>query len=199
MERLAPELIELSIRQNFAISRTIGAILRGWARSASGETDEGISSIEDRIEDYRATGWMVFLPIFLALKAEALHLADRTFEALEAIKEAEALAGRSEERWWSADCTGCAVCFWRPWVLTRPKLKFRFAQPSESQRSRSRFRSRNAPKEPTQNIAGEKGAGQEDVDSDSYIASPLRSPPSYYRALIKLSRAIASCSGESGQ
>ena len=103
VERLASELIELSTRQNFAIWLPIGAILRGWARSASGETDEGISWIEDGIEDYRATGSMVFLPFFLALKAEALHLADRTFEALEAIKEAEALAERFEERWWSAE------------------------------------------------------------------------------------------------
>ena len=103
VERLASELIELSTRQNFAIWLPIGAVLRGWARSASGETDEGISWIEDGIEDYRATGSMVFLPFFLALKAEALHLADRTFEALEAIKEAEALAERSEERWWSAE------------------------------------------------------------------------------------------------
>ena len=32
------------------------------------------------------------MPFFLALKAEALHLADRTSEALEAIREAQALA-----------------------------------------------------------------------------------------------------------
>jgi hypothetical protein len=41
--------------------------------------------------------------IFLALKAEALHLADRTSEALEAIAEAEAWVARSEERWWCAE------------------------------------------------------------------------------------------------
>src|SRR4029077_13713399 len=40
---------------------------------------------------------------FLALKAEALYLADRTSEALEAINEAEAVAERLEERWWCAD------------------------------------------------------------------------------------------------
>jgi hypothetical protein len=39
---------------------------------------------------------------YLALKAEALYLAHRTSEALEAINEAEALAERSEERRWSA-------------------------------------------------------------------------------------------------
>jgi hypothetical protein len=37
------------------------------------------------------------------LKAEALHLADRTSEALKAIREAEALAEEREERWWSAE------------------------------------------------------------------------------------------------
>jgi hypothetical protein len=35
---------------------------------------------------------------FLALKAEALHLAGRTSEVLEAITEGEALAERSEQR-----------------------------------------------------------------------------------------------------
>ena len=38
------------------------------------------------------------MPIYLARKAEALHLADRTSEALEAINEAEALAERFEQR-----------------------------------------------------------------------------------------------------
>ena len=43
------------------------------------------------------------LQYMLALKAEALHLADRTSEALEVIREAEVLAERSEERWWHAE------------------------------------------------------------------------------------------------
>jgi hypothetical protein len=43
------------------------------------------------------------LPYFLALKAETLHFADRSSEALEATKAAEALAERSEGRWWSAE------------------------------------------------------------------------------------------------
>jgi hypothetical protein len=37
------------------------------------------------------------------MKAEALHLADRSSEALEAIREAQALAETSEERWWCAE------------------------------------------------------------------------------------------------
>ena len=48
--------------------------------------------------------------ICLALKAEALHLADRTSEALEAIREAEALAERREERWWSCRTAPASRC-----------------------------------------------------------------------------------------
>src|SRR6516164_8016718 len=44
-----------------------------------------------------------FLPYYLALKAEALFLAHRNGEALEAVSKAEALVERSEERWCSAE------------------------------------------------------------------------------------------------
>jgi predicted ATPase len=46
---------------------------------------------------------MHFKPFALALKAEALYLANRIPEALEAIKEAERQAEISEERWWCAE------------------------------------------------------------------------------------------------
>jgi adenylate cyclase len=102
-ERLASELIELSTRHQFASWLAVGSIFRGWARSASGDTTEGIPWIEEGIDDWRATGAMIALPYHLGKKAEALHLADRTSEALEAIREAEAIAERSEERHWSAE------------------------------------------------------------------------------------------------
>jgi serine/threonine protein kinase len=102
VELFASDLIELSTRQNFAIWLPIGAVLRGWARSASSDT-ESISWIEDGIGDYKATGSIIHMPYFLALKAEALHLADRTSQALEAIADAEAWVERSEERWWCAE------------------------------------------------------------------------------------------------
>jgi predicted ATPase len=103
MERFSSDLIELSTRQNFAHWLVIGTIFRGWARSAFGNTVEGISLIEDGIRDYRATGAIIGLPHQLGMKAEALHLADRTSEALEAINEAEALAERYEDRFWCAE------------------------------------------------------------------------------------------------
>ena len=103
VERLASDLIELSTRQNFAFWLAGGAGLRGWARSASGDTAEGLSWIGDGIDGWRATGSMLVVPYYLALKAEALYFAHRISEALEAIREAEALGERSEERWWAAE------------------------------------------------------------------------------------------------
>jgi predicted ATPase len=103
VERFASDLIELSTRHQFAYWLAGGEVLRGWARSASGDTTEGLSRIEDGIADWRATGSKICVPYWLALKAEALQLADRTSEALEAIREAEALVESSEERWWCAE------------------------------------------------------------------------------------------------
>src|SRR6201993_3261939 len=54
VERLASDLIELSMRQNFAFWLACGEISRGWARSASGDPDQGIASIDNGIRDYRA-------------------------------------------------------------------------------------------------------------------------------------------------
>jgi tetratricopeptide (TPR) repeat protein len=102
-ERWASELIELSTRDNFVFWLSTGAIYRGWARSASGDTAQGIQWIEQGIKDFRATGAVLHLPHWLALKAEALHLAGRTSEALKAVNEAEKVVERSEERQRSAE------------------------------------------------------------------------------------------------
>ena len=103
VERLASKSIELSTRHHFAHWLPQGEVLRGWARGASGDIAEGLSWIVDGIEEFRATGALRGLPFFLALKAEALYLGNRIFEALEAIMEAEGLAERFEERLWRAE------------------------------------------------------------------------------------------------
>ena len=103
VERCSSDAIELSTRHHFAFYLAAGFILRGWTRGASDDTAEGISWIENGIRDYRATGAVLRVPFFLGLKAEALYLADRTSEALEAINEAEALVERFEDRHWCAE------------------------------------------------------------------------------------------------
>ena len=103
LEQLASELTELATRHSFAHWRAIGEVFRGWTRSATGNTAEGLLLIEEGMEDYRATGSIVWVPLFLALKAEALRLAGQTSEALQAITEAERLVERSEANCWSAE------------------------------------------------------------------------------------------------
>jgi tetratricopeptide (TPR) repeat protein len=103
VDRFASEVIGLSTRHNFVPSLAFGATLRGWARSASGNTAEGIPWIEQGIRDLRATGTLLDLPLYLTLKAEALHLVDRTSEALKAINEAVAIAERFEHGYCSAE------------------------------------------------------------------------------------------------
>jgi predicted ATPase len=103
VDHVASDLIELSTRHHFEQWLTAGQIFRGWARSVASDTAEGISCIENGMENWRATGITLIMPFLLAVKAEAFHLAGRTSEALKAISQAEALAERSGERWWSAE------------------------------------------------------------------------------------------------
>jgi predicted ATPase len=103
VERVASDLIELSTRQNFQYWLVLGSIFLGWARSASGDTEGGIPWIEQGLRDFRATAGVLGLPGHLAKKAEALHLADRTSEALESIAEAQVLVERFEDRYWCSE------------------------------------------------------------------------------------------------
>jgi serine/threonine protein kinase/predicted ATPase len=103
VERLASRSIELSSRHHFAHWLPQGEILRGWARSTSGDITEGMSWIVEGIKNFRATGALRGLPFFLTLKAEALRLAGHTREALETITEAVELVERFGERLWHAD------------------------------------------------------------------------------------------------
>jgi len=103
VERYSSDLIELSTLHNFATWLAHADVLRGWVRSVCGNTAEGISWIEDGLKETRATGVMLTVPFLLALKAEALHLAVRTAEALEAIREGNAPVERFENRYWSAE------------------------------------------------------------------------------------------------
>jgi len=103
VERLVSDMIELSTRHNLVYFLNVGAIWRAWARSVSGDTAEAIPWIGHGIRDFRATGSVLGMPLYMAQKAEALHLADRTSEALEVMNEAQALAERFEHHYCLAE------------------------------------------------------------------------------------------------
>jgi len=153
VERLASNLIELSTRHHFAHWLALGVIFRGWALSASGDTAHGIAWIEDGIRDYRSTGARIALPFLLTLKAEALHLGDRTSEAFEALKEAESMAEMSGDRGWCAEICRFRGLFLAAVDADETQLRLPSPQPSARQRSRSQFLWHNEPRQVTQNIA----------------------------------------------
>jgi hypothetical protein len=127
VEHLASDLIELSTLQNFAFWLAGAEIFRGWARSLTGNITEGIAWIEGGIQDYLATGSILGMPSWLALKAEALHLADRTSEALQAISEAEAVVTRSEERSWFAELHRLRAVFLASMNADRAQIEASFS------------------------------------------------------------------------
>jgi serine/threonine protein kinase len=137
--RLSSDLVELSMRYNFVYWLARGVIFRGWACSALGETAEGVAWIEQGIKDLRGSGLTLDTPSLIALKAEALHLADRTSEALEVIREAEAMVERSEERFWCPELHRLRGVFLAAVSVNETQLRLPFAKQSESQRNRSRF------------------------------------------------------------
>jgi hypothetical protein len=59
-------------------------------------------------------------------------------------------------------------------ALRGAKSRLPAAKPSESQKSRSRFRWRNAPKQPTRIIAGKKRVRQADVESGYHFGNGTR-------------------------
>jgi hypothetical protein len=152
--------------QHFALYLAGGEILLGWACSLSGSLTEGIWWIEHGIQSWQATGATLVLPLWLAVKAEALHLLNRTFQALEAIREAGALAERFEEGLWSAELLRLRGVFLTAIGAEETQIEASLCEATKPQRSRSRFRYRSARKQPMKNIGGKKRAHREGVDSD---------------------------------
>jgi predicted ATPase len=159
------ELIELSTHHNFSQWLALGAVLRGWARSASGDTAEG-HLVEHGMGDWRATGSMLGVPFHLALRAEVLYLQDRTTEALEAIRETQELIERSGERWWCAELYRLRAVFLASVGAEEKRIEASFCEAVRIAKEQKSVSLEKRAKEPTQNIAGKKRARQEDMDSD---------------------------------
>ena len=139
VERCASHLLELSTRHNFVFWLAAAEVLSGWARSVLHDIAEGISWIDQGIRDMRATGMIRGVPGCLLLKAEALYLADRFPEALNAIEEAEALVETFEERWCYAELHRLRGVFLVNIGADETQIETSFREAVKSQRSRSRF------------------------------------------------------------
>src|SRR5215813_3743509 len=166
VERLASDLSELSTRLNFEPFLQRAAVLRGWALSASDNTVEGISWIEDGIGDYRASAPILDMPFLLALKAEALHLADRTVESLEAIREADALVERFENRYWSAELHRLRGVFLAALAADEAQIEASFQAAIRVAREHKSISQEKRAQATYTEYRRQKARGQKDVDSD---------------------------------
>jgi hypothetical protein len=155
-------------------------IYRGWARSVSGDAVEGVSWIEDGIEDLRTAGSVMTLLSLLALKAEALHLADRTPEALEAIKEVEVLVERIEGRWWCAELHRLRGVFLATLGADEAQIETSFCAAINTAKNTAKQQKsislQRAHRQPTRNTVAKKRVPQEDVDSDYLFGNFLQRP-----------------------
>ena len=156
-------------RLGFALSWLEGEVLRGWARSASGDTAEGIPWIEQAIRDFRVTGSVLGVPFFLALTAQALHLGNRTPEALAAIKEADALIEKYEQHNMRAELHRLRGVFLTAIGADETQIEASFRAAIKT--AKEQFHWRHAQKRATQNTAAKKRARQEVVDPDYLFAN----------------------------
>ena len=95
----AGRVVSLCDEHGFPFWAAGGHILNGWAASCQGETELGIELLRDGLAAWRSTGARLWLPIFLALEAEAHAKAGHSETALQVIAEALLISEETGERW----------------------------------------------------------------------------------------------------
>ena len=86
-----------------AVAVANATMLRGWARTASGQVREGIVDVRDGLSTWRATGSRLQVPYRLARAADAYRAAGEAQEGLRLIEEAVAVVDDSGDRWFQPE------------------------------------------------------------------------------------------------
>ncbi len=95
----ADTVISICTEHDFPFWAAGGRILDGWAVTCRGKVDEGIKKLDEGLAAWRKTGARLWLPIFLALEAEAHAKVGRSDKALKTIDEALAISDETGESW----------------------------------------------------------------------------------------------------
>jgi predicted ATPase len=95
----AGRVVSLCDEHGFPFWGAGGRILNGWAATCQREADPGIELLRSALTAWRNTGARLWLPIFLALEAEAHAKAGRSDTALQVIAEALSISEETGERW----------------------------------------------------------------------------------------------------
>ena len=92
-------VVSLCDEHGFPFWAAAGRILNGWAATCQGEAERGIKQFRDGLAAWRSTGARLWLPMFLALEAEAHAKAGHSDTALQVIAEALLISEETGERW----------------------------------------------------------------------------------------------------
>jgi predicted ATPase len=99
----AREAITAADEHGFPLYRAAAVVVEGWARAQGGDYEAALARIVAGIGDYTATGAAMWLPYFLALKAELLARAGRPSEGLDCVREALERIDTTQGRWIEAE------------------------------------------------------------------------------------------------
>ncbi len=103
LQSISEALIALSTEQRFPQWLAYGTILRGWALTAQGEREEGITQMRQGLFAWRATGAELNRPYFLSLLAEAYGKVGQPKEGLTVLAEALTIVDNTGQRYCEAE------------------------------------------------------------------------------------------------
>ena len=96
-------VLGLSTEQGFPYWLILGTLLRGWALTQQGETEEGISSMREGLSAMEAAEGVLGISHFLGLLASVYQKEGQGEEGLATVAKALAFVERTEERFYEAE------------------------------------------------------------------------------------------------
>jgi adenylate cyclase len=103
LEEWAEKTISLSAEYGIAYFHARAISHQGWVLVEQGEVEQGIAQMRRGLDILRASGSLMYLPMELTRMARAHVKLGQTEEGLTLLKEAQAAANRSGERYYEAE------------------------------------------------------------------------------------------------
>jgi predicted ATPase len=98
VQTLAAEMLQLAERERLSIWLATGRIYQGWSVAFTSQDEDAVRIIDEGLARWRATGARLWLPVYLALRADALVALRREREAAVSLAQARDLATETPDR-----------------------------------------------------------------------------------------------------